>query len=52
MLGINVHMAKKNREALVAVSKATGLDVNVDRTKYVYGHISGSEWRRKLQYKD
>jgi hypothetical protein len=34
MLRINVHMARKNREALVAVSKAAGLEVNADRTKY------------------
>jgi hypothetical protein len=29
-----VHMTKKNTEALKVVSKATGLEVNVDKTKY------------------
>jgi hypothetical protein len=28
-------MAKKNTEALAAVSKSTGLEVNVDKTKYM-----------------
>jgi len=34
-LGGSVHTIKKNAEALVAASKETGLEVNVDKTKYM-----------------
>ena len=35
MLGGNVHTVKENAEALVVASKETGLEVNVDETKYL-----------------
>jgi hypothetical protein len=35
MLGGSIHTIKKNSEALVVVSKETGLDLNADETKYM-----------------
>ena len=34
-LGGSIHTIKKNAEALVAASKETRLEVNVDKTKYM-----------------
>jgi hypothetical protein len=34
-LGRSVHTKKKNTEALVVVSKETGIEVNADKTKYI-----------------
>jgi len=34
-LGDSVHTVKENTEALVVVSKETGLDVNADKTTYM-----------------
>ena len=35
ILGGSVHTVKKKAEVLVVASKETGLEVNVDKTKYV-----------------
>ena len=35
ILGGSVHTVKKNAEALVAATKAIGLEVNADKTKYM-----------------
>ena len=35
ILGGSVHMVKKNAEALVVATKEIGLEVNVDKTKYM-----------------
>ena len=35
ILGDSVHTVKENTEALVVVSKETGLDVNADKTTYM-----------------
>jgi hypothetical protein len=35
MLGGSVHTIKENTEALVVASEETGLEVNVDTTKYI-----------------
>jgi hypothetical protein len=35
MLGGSVRTVKENTEALVVASKETGLEVNVDQTKYM-----------------
>jgi hypothetical protein len=35
ILGGNVHVVKKNTEALVAATKEIGLEVNADKTKYM-----------------
>jgi len=34
-VGGSVHTVKENAEALVVATKKTGLEVNVDKTKYV-----------------
>jgi len=35
ILGGSMHTVEKNTEALLVTSKATGLEVNADKTKYV-----------------
>jgi len=35
-LGGSVHTVKKNAEALVFTNKKTGLEVNADKTKYIF----------------
>jgi hypothetical protein len=35
ILGGRVHTVKENTEALVVANKKTGLEVNVDKTKYM-----------------
>ena len=35
ILGGSVHTVKKNAEALVVASKEIGIEVNVDKTKYM-----------------
>jgi len=35
ILGASVHTIKKNKEALVVVSKENGLEVNADKIKYM-----------------
>jgi len=35
ILGGSIHIIKKNAEALVVTSKEFGLEVNVDKTKYM-----------------
>jgi len=34
-LGGSVHTVKENAESLVVASKETGLEINVDKTKYM-----------------
>ena len=34
-MGGNIHIVRKNKEALVVASKETGLEVNADTTKYI-----------------
>ena len=41
MLEGSVHTVKENAEALVVVSKETGLEVNADKTKYTV--VSGDQ---------
>ena len=36
ILGGSVHTVKENAEALIMASKETGLEVNADKTKYMY----------------
>jgi hypothetical protein len=36
ILGGSVHTVKKNAEALVVSTKETGLEVNADKTKYMF----------------
>ena len=35
ILGGSIHTVKENTEALIVASKETGLEVNVDKTKYM-----------------
>jgi hypothetical protein len=35
ILGGNIHSIKKNAEDLIIASKATGLEVNAEKTKYM-----------------
>ncbi len=35
ILGGSIHTVKENAEALVVVTKETGLELNVDKTKYM-----------------
>jgi hypothetical protein len=45
----SVHTIKKNTEAAVVDNKATGLEVNANKTKYI--QITKSEFRTKSEYK-
>ena len=36
ILGGSIHTIKKNEEALLVASKNTGLEINADRTKYMF----------------
>jgi len=40
LLGRSVHTVNENGEALAVASKETGLEINADKTKYIYGHVS------------
>ena len=45
ILGESVHTVKKNAEALVVASKEIGLEVNADKTKYVFMSRGQNEGR-------
>jgi hypothetical protein len=45
ILGGSIHTIRKNTDALLIASKEIGLEVNAEKTKYVYGHVSRSECR-------
>ena len=49
-LGVSVHTIKEKAEALVVASKETGLEVNVDKTKYMV--MSRDQIAGRSQYKD
>ena len=51
-MGGSVDTVKKNAEALVAATKEIGLEVNVNKTKYVHDRVSRSERRANSQYED
>jgi len=49
ILGGSIHTIKKTqKEAVVVVSKGIGLEVNADKTKYIF--MSRSECRSKAQF--
>jgi hypothetical protein len=52
MLGGNVDLIKKNTETLIDASKGVGLEVNKEKTKYVYIAVSSPECRAKLRHKN
>jgi hypothetical protein len=43
ILGGSIHTIRKNTEALLSASKEIDLEVNAEKTKYRYGHVSRSE---------
>jgi hypothetical protein len=45
MLGENIHTIKKNKEALLQASREVGLEVNTEKTKYMF--VSPPECRTK-----
>jgi len=47
----DVHTVNKNAETLLVSSKEIGLEVNAEKSKYVYGHVMRSECRTTLQHK-
>ena len=49
-LGGSLHAIKKNTEALVVASKETVLEVNTDKTKYIF--MSRDQNAGRSQYKD
>jgi hypothetical protein len=51
LLGDNVDTIKENTEALIDASKEVGLEINVEKTKYMYV-ISSQECRSKSGHKN
>jgi hypothetical protein len=47
ILGGSINTVKKNMEVLIVCSKEIGIEVNAEKTKYVYGHVSRLECRTK-----
>jgi hypothetical protein len=50
LLGDNIGAVKKNMETLIGASKEVGLEINVEKTKYVA--ISSPECRSKSGHKN
>jgi hypothetical protein len=50
ILGGGVHTIKENAEILLVASKEIGLDVNVDKTKYIEAARSRFDPRNCLYY--
>jgi hypothetical protein len=47
LLGDNIDTIKKNIEASIDASKEIGVEINVEKTNYVYVAISSTECRSK-----
>jgi hypothetical protein len=47
MTGDNIDTIKKNTETLIHASKEVGLEVNTEKTKYIYVVASSPECRAK-----
>jgi hypothetical protein len=52
ILSGSIHTIRKNTEALLISSKEIDLEVNAEKTKYRYGHVSRSERRTKWEHTD
>jgi len=46
-LGVSVHSIKENAEALLVGSKETGLEINADKTKYMFIYRNQNEGRNQ-----
>jgi hypothetical protein len=54
ILGENIHITKKNKEALLIASKKTGLEVTAEKTKYMltsYEQNAGQNRNTKIRNK-
>jgi hypothetical protein len=47
LLGDNINTIKKNTETIIDTSKRFGLEVNAEKTKYIYIAVSSPEGRAK-----
>ena len=52
ILGGSVHTVKENAEALVVATKEIGLEVNVDKTKYMVMYWGRNAGGGRLQFED
>jgi hypothetical protein len=50
LLGSSVNTIKENSETLLEASKAIGLEINPEKTKYMI--VSSSKFRTEPEYKD
>jgi hypothetical protein len=52
LLGDNIDTTMKNTETLINASKDVGLEINAEKTKYVYVAILSPEHRSKFGHKN
>jgi hypothetical protein len=51
LLGDNIDTIKRNTQTLIDPSKEVGLEVNTEKTKYIYCYLV-TRMHRKLRHKD
>jgi hypothetical protein len=51
-LGDSVNTIKENSETLLEASRDIGLEINAEKTKYLYDYVSSYEFRTEPEYKD
>jgi len=51
ILSGDLHTVNKNAAGLFVGSKEIGLEMNAEKSKYIYGHAMRSECRTILQHK-
>jgi len=51
IFGGDLHTVNKNAEGLLICSKEIGLEINAEKSKYMYGHAMRSKCRTVLQHK-
>jgi hypothetical protein len=52
LLGHNIDTIKKNTQTIIDASKEVGLEIYVEKTKYVYVAISSPECRSRSGHKN
>jgi nitrous oxide reductase len=52
VVGENIDTIQRNTKALLDASKEVCLEVNPEKTKYVYVSVKGSEGRTEAEHKD